>query len=151
MEDKNELSDIVLEKNDGNKSQNFKRILVGAAVLVLVFLVVLIVMRALNKPQTPTTDSRLVLPPEPSAKVVKTDEPKDDQLFKQVPIIEEESKKESFEDMVKKLKEKEIKRTEVKEEVVEPVKEPTKKIVQEVKKVKPNKEKKKKINIKRKK
>ena len=112
MEDKNELSDIVLEKDEGGKAQKFKQILIGAAVLVLLFLAVLIVMRALNKPETPQNDSRLVLPPEPTVVEQKAPETKDDQLFKQVPIIEEEGKKESFEEMVKKLKEKEIKRSE---------------------------------------
>lgn len=105
MEDKNELSDIVLEKDDGTKSMKLKRILVIAAVLVLLFLAILIVMRALNKPEQ-SDQARLVLPPEPQSAPLSNEE----QLFQQVPIIEEDEK-ESFEDMVKKLKEKEIERT----------------------------------------
>ena len=53
--------------------------------------------------------SKLILPPEPTQ---ETQLPKDDQLFKQVPIIEENPKKESFEDMIKTLKEKEAQKQE---------------------------------------
>ena len=49
--------------------------------------------------------SKLILPPEPTTQDVPVS--KDDQLFKQVPIIEENPKKESFEEMIKTLKEKE--------------------------------------------
>jgi DedD protein len=115
MEDKNELSDIVLEKDD-NKMLKTKRILVIAALAIVVFLLVLVVMKAINKPEQNNQNAQFILPPEPTAKEVVTS--KDDQLFKQVPIIEEENdKKESFEEMVKSLKEKEIK----KQEEVQPV------------------------------
>lgn len=109
MEDKNELSDIVLDKDNGTKSMKLKRILVIAAVLVLLFLVVLIIMRALNKP-SPEQETRLVLPPEPQRTVSAPPSSNEERLFQQVPIIEEQPK-ESFEDMVKKLKEKEMGRT----------------------------------------
>lgn len=107
MEDKNELSDIVLDKDDGAKGMKLKRILVIAAVLVLLFLVVLIIMRALNKP-SPEQEARLILPPEPQSTTAPS--VAEEKLFQQVPIINEEPK-ESFEDMVKKLKEKELNRT----------------------------------------
>lgn len=110
MEDKNELSDIVLDKEDGAKGMKLKRILVIAAVLVLLFLAVLIIMRAINTPET-EQEARLVLPPEPQSETAsQASEANEDKLFQQVPIIEEEPK-ESFEDMVKKLKEKEMNRT----------------------------------------
>ncbi|NLC27339.1 MAG: SPOR domain-containing protein [Campylobacteraceae bacterium] len=105
MEEKSELSDIVLEKDDSTKSMKLKRILVIAAVLVLLFLAVLIIMRALNKPEQ-AEEARLILPPEPQSIQSSNEE----RLFQQVPIIEEEEK-ESFEDMVKKLKEKEMERS----------------------------------------
>ncbi len=120
MEDKNELSDIVLEKDD-NKLLKTKRILVIAALAIVVFLLVLVVMKVINKPEQSTQNTKLVLPPEPIVKEVET--PKDDQLFKQVPIIEEADKKESFEEMVKSLKEKEIKKQEDVQPVVEKVQE----------------------------
>ena len=107
MENRNELSDIVLEKGD-NKTLKMKRILILVAFLILVFLVALASMKVANK--DPGKDaSKLILPPEPTQ---ETQVPKDDQLFKQVPIIEENPKKESFEDMIKTLKEKEAQKQE---------------------------------------
>jgi len=103
MESRNELSDIVLEKG-GSKTVKLKRILIVAAFLILIFLVALASMKMLNKEPNKET-SKLILPPEPNAQEVPIT--KDDQLFKQVPIIEENPKKESFEDMIKTLKEKE--------------------------------------------
>ena len=124
MEDKNELSDIVLEKDD-NKSMKAKRILIIVALLIVVFLVVLVVMRVVNKPTQQTNNTKLILPPNPTQKVIEPK--KEDDLFKQVPIVEEEDKKESFEAMVKSLKAKEIQKQEIiqpkeTEEVVEAIK-----------------------------
>lgn len=130
MEDKNELSDIVLEKDD-NKAVKTKRLLVIAALLILVFLLVLVVMRVINKPEANNNQSKLVLPPEPVVKEVETK--KDDQLFKQVPIIEDEAdKKESFEEMVRSLKEKEIQKQ---TDTVAPAIEEAKKVLKETPKV----------------
>lgn len=106
MEDKNELSDIVLEKDD-NKALKTKRILIIVALMILLFLLVLVITKAIQAPDNNTQNPKVILPPTPSIKTVETK--KDEQLFKQVPIIEEENdKKESFEEMVKSLKEKEI-------------------------------------------
>lgn len=124
MEDKNELSDIILEKDD-NKSMKIKRILIIAALMILVFLVVLVVMRVINKPTPTNNTSKLILPPQPITKQVE--QQKEDDLFKQVPIVEEEDKKESFEEMVKSLKDKEIK----KQVIVEPKIEQNKEQIQE--------------------
>ena len=107
MENRNELSDIVLEKGD-TKTLKMKRILILVAFLILVFLVALASMKVANKDESKDT-SKLILPPEPTQ---ETQIPKDDQLFKQVPIIEENPKKESFEDMIKTLKEKEAQKQE---------------------------------------
>ncbi len=108
MENRNELSDIVLEKGDG-KTLKLKRILILVAFLILVFLVALASMKMMNKDDAKNT-SKLILPPEPTTQEVPVT--KDDQLFKQVPIIEENPKKESFEDMIKTLKEKEVQKQE---------------------------------------
>ena len=78
MENRNELSDIVLEKG-GNKTLKMKRLLILAAFLILVFLVALASMKVANKDQGKDT-SKLVLPPEPTQ---EAQIPKDDQLFKQ--------------------------------------------------------------------
>lgn len=108
MENRNELSDIVLEKGD-NKTLKVKRLLILIAFLILVFLVALASMKMLNKDQGKDT-SKLILPPEPTSQEAQI--PKDDQLFKQVPIIEENPKKDNFEDMIKTLKEKEMQKQE---------------------------------------
>jgi DedD protein len=126
MEDKNELSDIVLEKDD-NKSMKAKRILIIVALLIVVFLVVLVVMRVVNKPTEQPNNTKLILPPNPTQKVVEPK--KEDDLFKQVPIVEEEDKKESFEDMVKSLKAKEIQ----KQENIQPKVEEIQEVVETIK------------------
>jgi DedD protein len=110
MEDKNELSDIVLEKT-GNKTLKAKRILIIIAILIIIFLAVILSMKLINRPNQ-NTQPKLILPPEPTTSVQKIK--KDEQLFKQVPIIEENStKQDSFENMVKSLKEKEIKKARI--------------------------------------
>ena len=108
MENRNELSDIVLEKGD-SKTLKLKRILILVAFLILVFLVALASIKMMNKEPSKET-SKLILPPEPSAQEAPVT--KDDQLFKQVPIIEENPKKEGFEEMIKTLKEKEAQKQE---------------------------------------
>lgn len=108
MESRNELSDIVLERGD-TKTVKLKRILILVAFLILIFLVALASMKMMNKEPNKDT-SKLILPPEPSAQEAPV--AKDEQLFKQVPIIEENPKKESFEDMIKTLKEKEAQKQE---------------------------------------
>jgi len=130
MEDKNELSDIVLEKGD-NKSMKAKRILIIAALLIVIFLIILVVMKVINKPTDINNGVKLILPPTPTQKVMETK--KEDDLFKQVPITEEEDKKESFENMVKSLKEKEIKKQKSAEaKIVESVTKETKKVEKKV-------------------
>ena len=108
MEDKNELSDIVLEKTD-NKTLKTKRVLIIIAILIIIFLAVILSMKLINKP-TQNSEPKLILPPQPTTSIKKAK--KDEQLFKQVPIIKEKTdKKDSFENMVKSLKEKEIQKT----------------------------------------
>ena len=109
MENRSELSDIVLEKGS-NRPSNLKRILIIVAFLVLIFLIALASMKMMNK--DPKKDpSKLILPPENNA-TQEVPATKDDQLFKQVPIIEENPKQESFENMIKTLKEKEAQKQE---------------------------------------
>jgi DedD protein len=106
MEDKNELSDIVLEKDTG-KILKAKRVLIIISTLIILFLIVLLSMKLFNNPAKKETQN-IVLPPEPTVNVQNSK--KDEELFKQVPIIEENStKKDNFENIVKNLKEKESK------------------------------------------
>lgn len=115
MEDKNELSDIVLEKED-DKSQKVKRILLIAALLIVIFLVTIVVMKVTNDSKTTNDTPKLNLPPEPITKSVETKVEQEEELFKKVDIQEADDKKESFEEMVKSLKAKE--KQKIKEEVV---------------------------------
>lgn len=128
MEEKNELSDIILDKDD-NKSMKIKRIMIIVALMILVFLVVLVVMKVINKPTQKSDNTKLILPPQPVSKQVEPK--KEDDLFKQVPIVEEDNKKESFEAMVKSLKEKEIQKQTAIEPKIEEVQQKVEQKVQE--------------------
>lgn len=133
----NELRDIMLEKEEDKKSKGAKKILILIAAFTIIFLAVLIVMKILNTNDSldniAQPDSRLVLPPEPDTakqnppQVVAqnntqpatqqtspqtnkvADSQQNDALFQQVPILPENKGQDSFEDMVKTLKEKEAK------------------------------------------
>ncbi|MDX1809403.1 MAG: SPOR domain-containing protein [Sulfurospirillaceae bacterium] len=111
MDDKNELSDIVLEKDNG-KVLKAKRILIIIALLIIVFLGVLVTMKLINKPTQNTATEKMILPPEP--KSVTDSKAKDEELFKQVPIIEEnKTNKDNFDNIVKNLKEKEMQKSQI--------------------------------------
>ena len=106
MDNKNELSDIVLEKSD-EKMLKAKRVLIIISILVIVFLIVLLSMKLLNRSDDNKTPN-LILPPEPTTAVKEVD--KNDELFKQVPIIKENIvKKDNIDNIVKNLKDKAIK------------------------------------------
>jgi len=105
MEEKNELSDIMLDKNT-DKTPRVKKILLVAIILIVLFLLILVGMKMLNKPSVKKNNLNIVLPPEPTSKVQpnKTN----NELFKQVPIIEENNtQKDNFNAMVEKLKKRE--------------------------------------------
>ncbi len=105
MEEKNELSDIVLDKSSSNSSKTKKLLLLSIALIIL-FLLILAGMRIFNKPEAKKNKFNIVLPPEPTTKTDK--QQNKDELFKQVPIIEENSTKtNNFNAMVEKLKQKE--------------------------------------------
>ena len=136
----NELRDIMLDNNEDKKSKSVKRILVLVAVFVIIFLAVLIAMKFLNSSepnaQIAQPDSRMTLPPEPDntrsipqqvnvptpeqvtqAQPQPQPEPTQPLVqepqqnnFEQVPIVPENKGQDSFEDMVKSLKEKEDKK-----------------------------------------
>ncbi len=107
MEEKDEFSDIILERDSDNKASKLKKLILIVSFFVLLFIIVLVVMKFVYNSQD-VEDTRIALPPVEKTPPVKQEEK--DPLFKQVPIIEENEKKESFEEMVKKLKEKESKR-----------------------------------------
>lgn len=105
MEEKNELSDIILDNKNSEGSNKIKKILILSIILLLIFIFAIAGVKFFNKPEVKKNNFNIVLPPEPTTK--KTT--KKEELFKQVPIIEENSSasKDNFNAMVEKLKNKE--------------------------------------------
>ena len=114
-----ELKDILLEKDDEAKGLKLKKLLMFIAALVILFLIIIVAMKLINSNDSTQAqneaDSRLVLPPVPAEQPVEkpamdtnSDIKKGDtQLFEQVPIVPESKQQDDFEDMIKKLKDKE--------------------------------------------
>ena len=114
-----ELKDILLEKDDEAKGVKLKKLLMFIAALVVLFIVIIVAIKLINSSdpaQTQNeTDSRLVLPPVPAEQPVEQPvadtnsniKKSDTQLFEQVPIVPESKQQDDFEDMIKKLKDKE--------------------------------------------
>ena len=138
-----ELKDILLEKDDEAKGAKLKKLLMFIAALVILFLIIIVAMKLINSNDSAQSqneaDSRLVLPPVPAEQPVDTQVPAQDtnsdvkkgdtQLFEQVPIVPENKQQDDFEDMIKKLKDKEgaksAPKTEEPKEVVKAVEHPT--------------------------
>ena len=137
-----ELKDILLEKDDEAKGAKLKELLIFIAALVILFLIIIVAMKLVNSNDSAQSqneaDSRLVLPPVPAEQPVDTQVPAQDtnsdvkkgdtQLFEQVPIVPENKQQDDFEDMIKKLKDKEgaksAPKTEEPKEVVKAVEHP---------------------------
>ena len=137
-----ELKDILLEKDDEAKGAKLKKLLMFIAALVILFLIIIVAMKLINSSDSTQAqneaDSRLVLPPVPAEQPVDTQVPAQDtnsdvkkgdtQLFEQVPIVPENKQQDDFEDMIKKLKDKEgaksAPKTEEPKEVVKAVEYP---------------------------
>lgn len=137
-----ELKDILLEKDDEAKGAKIKKLLMFIAALVILFLIIIVAMKLVNSNDSAQSqneaDSRLVLPPVPAEQPVDTQVPAQDtnsdvkkgdtQLFEQVPIVPENKQQDDFEDMIKKLKDKEgakpAPKTEEPKEVVKAVEHP---------------------------
>lgn len=137
-----ELKDILLEKDDEAKGAKLKKLLMFIAALVVLFIVIIVAMKLINSSDSAQAqneaDSRLVLPPVPAEQPVDTQVPAQDtnsdvkkgdtQLFEQVPIVPENKQQDDFEDMIKKLKDKEgaksAPKTEEPKEVVKAVEHP---------------------------
>ena len=137
-----ELKDILLEKDDEAKGAKLKKLLMFIAALVILFLIIIVAMKLINSSDSTQAqneaDSRLVLPPVPAEQPVDTQvlaqdtnsdvKKGDTQLFEQVPIVPENKQQDDFEDMIKKLKDKEgaksAPKTEEPKEVVKAVEHP---------------------------
>ncbi len=113
LKKKNDLSDIILEKDDSN-GENIKKLLLGAASLVLLFLIVLIVMKMFNNSDISPSENPINIKEEISIDDSKLDiSSMDDSLpsalFKEEPIIDETTDTDlKFEEMVRRLKQQDV-------------------------------------------
>ncbi len=133
----NDLSDIVLEKNS-KKTENTKKWLLTAASMILLFLIILVIMKMLNKTDMPVSENmanvgesvETLLPSD----MEEASDKENQNLFKKEPIIDETSETDlKFEEMVRKLKEQDA----ISEPIVEKVSENKKEPVSAIKEVKP--------------
>lgn len=118
MDEKNELNDIILDKNDA--TNNSKKIILSVATLGVVLIIVVVLMNSLssnstnNLPQPSAPEA--ILPPEPQ--VAMQEELADEPLFQDVEVIEEEpSFDENLDLIAKKLKEESLHKNVVVEEI----------------------------------
>jgi len=102
MDEKNELSDIVLNK--GGSSNSNKKIILAIATLGVVLIVVVMLMNSIN-PKGTNNLPQAVLPPEPKAQAASENELDKEPLFEDVPVVQENSQDESnLDNIAKKLK-----------------------------------------------
>jgi len=121
MNDKNELSDIVLNKN-GSSSSN-KKIILAVATLGIILIVVVMLMNSLSSKGTENLP-QAVLPPEPQTQT-PSEEVEEEPLFEDVAVIEENSASdEDLDKIAQKLKQESTQEEKV---VVTPKKEIVKK------------------------
>ena len=87
MDDKNELSDIVLNK--GNSSGSNKKLILAVATLGVVLIIVVMLMNSMNSGSTNNLP-QAVLPPKPQKEVAQ-EAPKDEPLFEDVQVMEDDA------------------------------------------------------------
>lgn len=134
MEEKNELNDIILNKNNG--ANNNKKIILSVATLGVILIIVVMLMSSLTSNGTDNLP-QAVLPPEP--KIQAQDDKLDEPLFEEVEVIEETNpSNDNLDQIAQKLKEESAAEITVVEPVVDtptkvekvvPKPEPTKAVV----------------------
>jgi len=103
MDEKNELSDIVLNK--GGSSNSNKKIILAIATLGVVLIVVVMLMNSINSKGTANLP-QAVLPPEPKAQIASESALDKEPLFEDVPIVEEKAQDDTnLDHIAQKLKE----------------------------------------------
>lgn len=105
IEEKQELSDILISESDHKMSGSKKILLLGGAGTLL-FMVAIFVVYTLNKDATEQADTVSALPPKSLQQNTLQPTPADAPLFEQVPIKESASAEEKFEQIVNDIKEK---------------------------------------------
>jgi len=120
MDERNELSDIVLNK--GGSSNSNKKIILAIATLGVILIIVVMLMNSINSSGTSNLP-QAVLPPEPNAQVATENELDKEPLFEDVPIVEESNQDANMatnlDNIAKKLKQESV--TENTTVVAEPV------------------------------
>lgn len=126
MEEKNELSDIILNK--GGNSANNKKIILAVATLGVVLIIVVMLMNTLTSSGTDNLP-QAVLPAEPkisSSAAISQEEP----LFEEVEVVQEEAQyNDNLDNIAQKLKQESLAEVET---VAKPVKKVIKKVVKKV-------------------
>jgi len=87
MDDKNELSDIVLNKNNNTGSN--KKIVLAVATLGVVLIIVIMLMNSMNSSSTENLP-QAVLPPKPQKEVIE-ESVQDEPLFEEVEVMQDDS------------------------------------------------------------
>ncbi|WP_297434766.1 SPOR domain-containing protein [Sulfurimonas sp.] len=118
MDEKNELSDIVLNK--GGSSNSNKKIILAIATLGVVLIVVVMLMNSINSKGTGNLP-QAVLPPEPKAQVASENALDKEPLFEDVPVVQENKQEDTNLDHIAKKLKQESAATQV-ENIEEPVK-----------------------------
>ena len=124
MEEKNELSDIILNK--GGNGANNKKIILAVATLGVILIIVVMLMNTLTSSGTDNLP-QAVLPAEPKMNsAVSQEEP----LFEEVDVVQEETQyNDNLDNIAQKLKEESLAEAEI---VAEPVTKPVKKVVKKI-------------------
>ena len=120
MEEKNELGDIILNKN--NKESGSKKVILAAATLGIILIVVVLLMNTLNS-NSGNNLPQNALPPKPITKSAESEIQKEEPLFEDVEVIDEKANSEDakLEKIAKELKEESVAAPEPQVEEVAPV------------------------------
>jgi len=112
MEEKNELGDIILNKN--SKEGGNKKIIFAAATLGVILIVVVLLMNSLNS-ENDNNLPQATLPPKPATITEK--EPKEEPLFEDVEVVDEtaQDEDEKLEKIAQKLKEESVQESTIEE------------------------------------
>jgi len=104
MDENNELSDIVLNKDSASNSN--KKIILAIATLGVVLILVVMLMNSINSKGTSNLPHAAALPPKPKTEVSKATLDTKEPLFEDVPVVQEKQEEETnLDHIAKKLKE----------------------------------------------
>jgi len=120
MEETNELSDIVLNKN--NTSGSNKKIILAVATLGVVLIIVIMLMNSMNSGSTDNLP-QVVLPPKPQKEVAQQETTQDEPLFEEVEVMQDDTSDDADLDKIAQKLKKESQQVEKIEKNVEAIEE----------------------------